>query len=262
MVQQTEGRVAARGCEIAYRAAGDGPPLVYLHGAGGLRWGAALDGLAAGFRVYGLDLPGFGRSTLADDVNSVPDAADAVAEAMAALGGGDRMHLVGTSFGGRMAAWLAVRHPERVERLVLESPAAFRPPDAPALNTLAPDELRRLLYGNPDVAPPTDDPAERQRQLRVVGRLSQGVSWDADLERRLGEIEAPTLILMGTLDGLVPPEMGRVYKERIPESYLIYVYGAAHAIQSDRPDRFVEVVGDFLTRGEAFMVPRASAAAS
>ena len=80
-------------------------------------------------------------------------------------------------------------------------------------------ELRRLLYGNPDVAPPTDDPVERQRQLRVVGRLSQGVSWDADLERRLGEIEAPTLILMGTLDGLVPPEMGRVYKERIPDAF-------------------------------------------
>jgi len=262
MVQQTEGRVAARGCEIAYRAAGDGPPLVYLHGAGGLRWGAALDGLAARFRVYGLDLPGFGRSTLADDVNSIPDAADVVAEAMAELGGGERMHVVGTSLGGRLAAWLAVRHPNRLNRLVLESPAAFRPPDAPQLSALSPDQMRRLLYGNPDVAPPTDDPAVRQQQLRVVGRLTKGVGWDEELERSLSQIEAPTLILMGTLDGLVPPEMGRVYKERIPESYLIYVYGAAHAIQWDRPDRFVEVVGDFLTRGEAFMVPRASAAAS
>src|SRR6476660_5235167 len=69
------GRVAARGGEIAYHTAGDGPALVYLHGAGGLRWGAALDALATRFRVYALDLPGFGGSTLADDVNSIPDAA-------------------------------------------------------------------------------------------------------------------------------------------------------------------------------------------
>ena len=66
------GRVAARGGEIAYHTAGDGPALVYLHGAGGLRWGKALDALATRFRVYALDLPGFGGSTLADDVNSIP----------------------------------------------------------------------------------------------------------------------------------------------------------------------------------------------
>jgi len=50
--------------------------------------------------------------------------------------------------------------------------------------------------------------------------------------------------------------MGRIYKERIPEAFLIYVYNAAHAIQWDRPDTFVEVVADFLERGEAFLVPR------
>ena len=256
MAQQETGQVQAHEAEIAYRVAGDGAPLVYLHGAGGLRWGAALDGLAARFRVYGLDLPGFGRSTLPDGVDSIPEAADLVAAAMEALGGGERMHLVGTSLGGRVAAWVAVRHGARVDRLVLESPAAFRPPELPPLGAYPPDELRRRLYGNPEQAPPTDDPAVRQQQLRVLGRLTQGQSWDAELERRLGEIEAPTLVLFGTHDGLVPPEMGRVYKEHIRECYLVYVYQAAHAIQWDRPERYVEVVSDFLTRGEAFLVPR------
>ena len=256
------GRVAARGGEIAYHTAGDGPALVYLHGAGGLRWGKALDALATRFHVYALDLPGFGGSTLADDVNSIPDAADVVAAAMAELGRGERMHLIGTSLGGRVAAWLAVRHADRVDRLVLESPAAFRPPDAPPLSALSPEQLRRALYGNPEVAPPTDDSAERQRQLKVVGRLTQGVMWDADLERGLAEVEAATLVLFGTQDGLVPPEMGRVYKERIPEAFLIYVYGAAHAIQWDCPERYVAVVADFLTRGEAFLVRRSEGVAS
>jgi pimeloyl-ACP methyl ester carboxylesterase len=256
------GRVAARDGEIAYHTAGDGPALVYLHGAGGLRWGAALDALATRFRVYALDLPGFGGSSQPDDVNGIPEAADMVAAAMAELGGGERMHLIGTSLGGRVAAWLAVRHADRVDRLVLESPAAFRPPDAPPLSALTPEQLRRALYGNPQVAPPTDDPAERQRQLKVVGRLTQGVMWDADLERGLASVEAATLVLFGTHDGLVPPEMGRVYKERIPEAYLIYVYGAAHAIQWDCPERYVAVVTDFLTRGEAFLVRRTEGVAS
>ena len=63
-------------------------------------------------------------------------------------------------------------------------------------------------------------------------------------------------LLLPSEFGLVPPEMGRVYKERIPEAYLIYVYGAAHAIQWDCPERYDAVVADFLTRGEAYLVRR------
>ena len=74
-------------------------------------------------------------------------------------------------------------------------------------------------------------------------------------------ITVPTLVLFGTLDGLIPPEMGRLYKERIPHSFLVYVYQAAHAIQWDRPDIYVELVADFLTRGEAFLVPKSREAA-
>jgi pimeloyl-ACP methyl ester carboxylesterase len=261
MPQQEEGRVTACDCEIAWHAAGDGPLLAYLHGAGGLRWGRALDRFAERFRVVAFDIPVFGGSTLGDSVQSLPDAADALADAMAHVGHGERMHLIGTSLRGRTAAWLAVRHPERIERLALESPAAFRSPDAPPLSSFPPDELRRRLYGNPEQAPPTDDPAVRQQQFRVMARLTRGVGWDSELEARLGEIEAPTLILFGTQDGLIPPEMGRLYKERIPQSFLSYVYQAAHAIQWDRPDAFADLVGDFLERGEAFVVPRAKAAA-
>ncbi|HEY7063004.1 MAG TPA: alpha/beta hydrolase [Chloroflexota bacterium] len=261
MPPQDEGRVTAGDCAIAYHAAGDGPLVGYLHGAGGLRWGRALDRLAARFHVIAFDLPGFGDSTLGEGVNSIPEMSDAVAGAMAEVGRGERMHLIGTSLGGWTAAWLAVRHPDRVDRLVLESPAAFRPPDAPPLSSFAPDELRRRLYGNPEQAPPTDDPAVRQQQFQVMARLTTGhTAWDRDLEARLGEIAAETLVLFGTLDGLIPPETGRIYKERIPQAFLSYVYQAAHAIQWDRPDAFADLVADFLERGEAFVVPRAAAA--
>ncbi len=262
MAQQEEGRVTAGDCEIAYHAAGDGPLVAYLHGAGGLRWGAALDGLAKRFRVYAFDIPGFGGSTLADSVNGMPEAADVLAVAMEQVGHGERMHLIGTSLGGRLATWTAALHPERIDRLVLESPAAFRPPELPPLSAYAPDDLRRRLYGNPEQAPPTDDPTVRQHQFQVMARLTKGAGWDTDLEQRLGGIEVPTLVLFGTQDGLIPPEMGRLYKERIPQAWLVYVYGAAHAIQWDRPQTFVDLVSDFLERGEAFLVPRAKEMAS
>jgi pimeloyl-ACP methyl ester carboxylesterase len=78
-----------------------------------------------------------------------------------------------------------------------------------------------------------------------------------ELERRLPALTAPTLVLFGTADGAVPPAMGRVYKALIPGCHLVFVYAAAHAISSDRPEAFVEVVADFLERHEAFVISRA-----
>jgi pimeloyl-ACP methyl ester carboxylesterase len=81
-------------------------------------------------------------------------------------------------------------------------------------------------------------------------------SRDVELERRLADLAMPTLVLFGTDDGAVPPAMGRVYKERIPSCHLVFVYAAAHAISTDRPEAFAEVVVDFLERGEAFVISR------
>jgi pimeloyl-ACP methyl ester carboxylesterase len=79
---------------------------------------------------------------------------------------------------------------------------------------------------------------------------------DVELERRLADLAMPTLVLFGTADGAVSPTMGRVYKERIPSCHLVFVYAAAHAISTDRPEAFAEVVADFLERREAFVISR------
>jgi 4,5:9,10-diseco-3-hydroxy-5,9,17-trioxoandrosta-1(10),2-diene-4-oate hydrolase len=81
---------------------------------------------------------------------------------------------------------------------------------------------------------------------------------DADLDRRLREVTTPTLVVFGTLDDLAPPEMGRMYKEVLPNAHLVFVYDAGHAISADRPDAFAEVVNDFLERHEAFVISRAA----
>ena len=70
-------------------------------------------------------------------------------------------------------------------------------------------------------------------------------------------LDTPTLVLFGTLDRVIPPEMGRHYKELLPNGHLVLVYDAGHAIGAERPEAFVEIVTDFLDRHEAFLISRA-----
>jgi pimeloyl-ACP methyl ester carboxylesterase len=114
------------------------------------------------------------------------------------------------------------------------------------------------LYAHPERlgAIPVPDPALRAKTQPLVQRL-RGPDRDAALESRLGELPMPTLILFGTLDTVIAPAMGRVYKELMPNCHLVFVYDAAHAISTDRPEAFAEVVVDFLERHEAFVISRA-----
>jgi len=107
-----EGRITLPGCEMRYLEAGDGPALLHLHGSGGLRWDQQKAMLAERFRVIAPEAPGFGGSALPDGVHSLADLAGALAEMISQLAGG-RAHVLGTSFGGRVATWLALLHPVR-----------------------------------------------------------------------------------------------------------------------------------------------------
>jgi pimeloyl-ACP methyl ester carboxylesterase len=251
-----EGFIEADGFRIRYMEGGSGPALVHLHGAGGLRLTPGHDILARHCRVVAFEMPGFGAS--AENARSADMAALAatMAAAVAALGIG-RFNLWGTSFGGRCACWLAVQFPERLEALVLEAPAAIRPEGTrPPSGT--PEEIARMLFAHPErVGPlPPVDPAIRDKTQALVRRLS-GPHRDPDLERRLHGLGVPTLVLFGTLDRVIPPEMGRHYKALLPNGHFVLVYDAGHGISSDRPEAFGDVVLDFLERREAFVISRA-----
>ncbi|SRR6266540_3079626 len=258
-----EGRIDLPGCEIRYLEAGEGPALLHLHGSGGLRWDQQKIMLAERFRVIAPEAPGFGGSQLPSGVHSLPGLADALAAMIGQLGG-DRAHVLGTSFGGRVATWLALLHPESVERLVLSAPASFRPAGAKKLADMAPEEHARLLQrrsapsngASPATAP--DPAAEQMRQsnLRAVDHLTAQNPPEDELLARLSEIETPTLVLFGAEDQLIPPENGRIYADRMPDCHLVYVYAAGHLIAQDRPDAYVRTVSEFLERGPAFVVNR------
>ena len=250
-----EGHVEADGFRIRYMEAGHGPPLVHLHGAGGLRLTPAHDLLSRRFRVVVFEMPGFGESPENTRTENMPELASTMAQAVTKLGI-DTFNLMGTSFGGTTALWLALQAQGRVLALVLEAPAAIRPQgSAPPSGT--PEEMARRLYAHPERLPviPVLDPALRAKAQRLVQRL-RGPDRDADLEGRLQELTTPTLVLFGTLDQVIAPAMGRIYKELIPNGHLVFVYDAGHAIATDRPEAFTEVVVDFLERHEAFVISR------
>lgn len=213
-----ERHLVADGLRIRYREAGQGPPLLHLPGAEGPSLNRAHDLLARQFRLISLELPGLGRSGADAHPQPLPDLAHTLARTAASLGL-DRYSLLGASSGATVALWLAAGCSERIEALVLESPTAIRP------------------QGPSPKSGPGRDPA---------------------LERRFGELQVPVLVLFGTADRRIPPETGRVYRERLPNCHFVLVYNATHTISADRPEAFAHLVGDFLERREQFVVARTS----
>jgi 4,5:9,10-diseco-3-hydroxy-5,9,17-trioxoandrosta-1(10),2-diene-4-oate hydrolase len=250
-----EGFVEADGFRIRYMEAGLGSPLVHLHGAGGIRLTPAHDLLARQHRVIVFEMPGFGSSPENTRTRTTAEMAGTMAAAVDKLGI-DKLNLMGTSFGGKVALWLAVQQPERVEALVLEAPAAIRPAGSQPPSG-SPEEMARRLYAHPERLGPfrAPDPAVQAKMRGLVARL-RGPDRDADLETQMRRLPTPTLVLFGSLDRVIPPEMGRFYKELLPNCYLVFVYDAGHAISTERPEAFAEVALDFLERREAFVVSR------
>jgi len=250
-----EGYVEADGFRIRYMEAGDGAALVHLHGAGGLRLTPGHDLLAKQLRVIALEMPGFGQSPENTRTQSMPELAATMAKAVEALGL-ETFNLMGTSFGGKTALWLALQQKERVLALVLEAPAAIRP-EGWVTPSGSPEEMARSLYAHPErlaVMPPPD--AVVQAKARALVLRIRGPDRDADLEHQLASLTTPTLVLFGTADQVIPPDMGYLYKELMPNCHLVFVYDAGHVISTDRPEAFTEVVADFLERHEAFVISR------
>ncbi len=247
----SEAFVEADGFSIRYLSAGEGEPLVCVHGAGGLRISRALELLSARHKVYALELPGFGQSAVNDRTADTEEMARTVA-AFAAAVGLAKFNLWGNSFGAKIALQLTVQNPESVRTLILVSPAAIRTTPRPVQGEPTPE----LLYAQPEkhtIAPVSAEVSAKQRAL--VQRLS-GPPRDEKFEASIKGLEVPTLVLFGTRDRLTPPENGRIYRQLMPKSSLMMIYDAAHAVDADRPEAVCEVVGDYIERHDSFLVTR------
>lgn len=242
------------GAHIEFLESGTGPPVVYFHGAGGaLRNAAFMPILAQRYRVIAPSRPGYDGSTGA--TASAREDAMVMAEFVRNVVGGP-VHLVAESAGGAAGCWLAVLEPSLLQSLVLVAPAAFAgashapPPSSPEALEL------RLFGANPAWSePPTQaDRASRQRNASANAGKLRSPDGNADLLARLSEISVPSLVLWGTADEVIPPEAGQLYLQQIPNSYRILIYGAAHSLPVAACRKFVELVTDFIERGDRFVV--------
>jgi pimeloyl-ACP methyl ester carboxylesterase len=249
-----EAWVEADGFRIRYLEAGEGPPLVHLHSGGGLRLDRSHELLARQFRVILFEMPGFGAEEN-KRTRTIPELAATMAAACEQLGF-TRFNVTGTSFGAKVALWLAVQRPELVRALVLEGSGAIRP-EGSRPPSGSPEEIARRLYAHPERMPPIKkaDPARSGRIAELRQRL-RGPDRDAELESRLRDLAIPTLVVFGTRDSVIAPEMGRIYKGLMPAAHLVFIYDAGHEAAAERPEAFVEVVGDFLEREDAFVISR------
>jgi len=252
-MQPQQRKVSLSSGELTYFVAGEGRPILYLHPAGGVRWTRVLEGLAKSLALHVPVIPGFDGTSAHGAVKSMRGLAGLVGEFIGKVAGGP-CDVIGCSFGGYLAAWLAAEHPDRVDHLVLECPAGFRPKGKGKRPADA-EALRKLLFLHPEKLPPDSKPVEQEvANRKMLPRYGYTPDTDEELLKRLPSIDKLTLILHGTADRMFPKESVQLLKSRLPRSYLVYIWDAAHAIEVDQPERMLLLVESFLQRSEGFMV--------
>ena len=252
------------GNEIHYLQRGSGEPLLLIMGMSGthLSWGEPfLEALARDFEVTIFDNRGVGKSSRVEPGYSIADLADDTAALIDSLGHAS-MHVTGISMGGMVAQELALRHPDKIRTLTLG--CTYSGGEGSALSP--PETFERLQAGWTS--------GDRERALRtgwevnvsetfaadedafaafkkaaldlpvavpvIMGQL-QAIS-QHDTSARLDDVAAPTLVVHGTDDQMLPVANARMIAERIPGSRLEIFDGIGHLFFVEEPERSAELI--------------------
>ncbi len=264
--------VVADGINTNYHDVGSGSPVVLLHGSGPgvtawANWRLTMPALATSFRVVAPDMVGFGYTERPPGVRYALDTWVAHAIGVFDALELDQVNLIGNSFGGSLALALAIRHPDRVRRLVLMGAAGLSFSLTPGLDAvwgytpsienmrglldifafnrdLVSDELAKLRY-EASIRPGIQEaysamfPAPRQRWIDMLS------SSEADI----AALPHETLVVHGREDEVIPPENSYRLAQLIPRSQL-HVFGrCGHWTQIEHAARFNQLVVDFFSEG-------------
>jgi 3-oxoadipate enol-lactonase len=251
--------------DCSYSIEGDGPPLFMIHGIGARRqgWAKLTEHLKSNFRCISYDLRGHGESPLPSVPFGLDDLVDDL-EALRARLGIENAHFIGHSLGGMIGPAYARRYPDRVLSLGLLSTAAFRTADdsakvrgvvtameekgiAPVLGTLVDRWFTdTFVRERPDVIEwrktqvVDTDPAVFLNVFRIYA--------ETEMAPWLHEIQAPSLVCTGELDGGCNPRLNTQIAAALPNAELVILEGLKHAILIEASDRVAAPVGDFLRR--------------
>jgi pimeloyl-ACP methyl ester carboxylesterase len=251
-------RLTVYGIDLEIVRRGTGRPMLVLHGFDTIDPAAAfLDLLGRHGEIIAPSSPGFGQSPRPEDFDTVYDLVHLYLAALDALPG-DKVTLLGFSFGGWLAAEVAAACGHRLAKLVLVDPLGIKisdreTPDILDVFNKSPDEVRRKSWHDPDRFAP-DYNAMSDEALVVHARNREALclyAWrpymyNPQLPRWLGRIKVPSLLVWGASDQVVTPDYGRAYSRLIPGSRFALIEGAGHHPEIEQPQKFVERVAAFL----------------
>ena len=249
---------------------GRGEPLVLLHGLGGDVgfWEAELAAFSDRFRTIAIDLRGSGGTPASEGGHTMDDLADDVIAVLDDLGVA-RAHVLGFSMGGCVAQALAIRHPARLDRLVLASTFAVMNAQARLFldavaatyaRTASAKEMFELicpwLFSIPFLEDPgnaaylryDDDTIDRDEMLAWSTLYAAQQGFDA--RARIEAITSPTLVIAGRHDSLVSLEDAEYLRDHIAGSTLDVIDGAGHLTNVEQPEQFIRAVREHLARSE------------
>jgi pimeloyl-ACP methyl ester carboxylesterase len=236
--------------------AGQGDPVLFLHGAGGLFWDPLLDAIAAAHRVIAPEHPGAGDSQGLEHVEDVWDLVLYYAELLDALEL-PRVSIVGHSFGGMVAAEIAATNPERVDKLALIAPIGLWLDDHPVpdISGVPPERIPELVLADPQgpvaALMPAPDPSNPESLFKAAMTLASILQFiwplpDKGLSKRLYRVKAPTLLVWGAQDKLVDPAYGEAFAAAIAGARLEVIDGAGHLPNLEQPEQTIRVLTEFL----------------
>lgn len=255
MANPTDSAHTIAGCRFHMLRAGDGPTLLFLHGAGGLEWFPCLRSLSEHFEIIAPEHPGFGRSNTPPWLDNMGDLAFFYLDVLESLNLTD-VHLVGHSLGGWLAAEIAIRNTNRLKSLTLISAAGLRVEGTQTgdLFLWKPEETIRNLFVNQAYADdmlrstPTED--ELAVLLKNNATLAQ-LAWkprlyDPQLIKWLHRIDLPTLILWGDSDKIIPPAHGPAYRDAISGARLQIVPQCGHVPLVEKSAETADAIARFI----------------
>jgi pimeloyl-ACP methyl ester carboxylesterase len=262
----TRETVTVNGIDISYVRAGEGRPLVMLHGIGGnaTQFQHQFGDLTGDWTLIAWDAPGYGGSDDPSDDWLMADYAAALAGLLDELGL-DRVTLLGQSWGGVLAQTFVGRYPERVRALVLSDTSMggrSQPDDQrlaaldarlAALETMTPAELAvarapAIVGPNPS-ADILREAETMMAQIRPSGYRRAAIALaEADTRAVHSGITVPTLILAGEHDGIVPPDTAAALQSAIPGAQLVTIPGVGHLSGQEDPASYNAALRSFMER--------------
>lgn len=261
-----KGFLNAQGAPLYYEVAGQGYPLLLIHAgvADSRMWDDQFAVFAQQYRVIRYDMRGFGRSS----VPAGPFANYEDAAALLDFLGIKKAHLIGISFGGKIALDFTFAYPERVASLVLAAPSVEGEQSSPEIQQFNQEEEMLLERGDLEAAtelnlrmwvdgprrtPKEVDPAVRKRVYEMqyhaftipIPDKAAELPLQPPAITRLAEIRVPTLLIVGQYDFPSKLKTAEQLTAEIPQARLIVIPGAAHMVNMEQPEEFNKVLLDF-----------------